>query len=94
MNLDTTTPTGKLLLNLVGSIAEFERELMLERQREGIAKAKDAGKYRGRKPTARAKAEEVRRLHAQGERPTEIAKRLGIGRASVYRVLEGSCAAA
>jgi DNA invertase Pin-like site-specific DNA recombinase len=71
-------------------VAEFERTLMLERQREGIAKAKAEGRYKGRKPTARAKAEEVRRLHAQGERPTEIAKRLGIGRASVYRVLEGT----
>ena len=44
MNLDTGTPTGKLMVNLLGSIAEFERELMLERQREGIAKAKAGGK--------------------------------------------------
>src|SRR3546814_11163110 len=55
LNLDTATPTGKLMLNLLGSIAEFERELMLERQREGIAKAKAEGKYKGRAPTARAK---------------------------------------
>lgn len=87
LNLDTTTPTGKLMLNLLGSVAEFEREIMLERQREGIAKAKAAGKYRGRSPTARAKAEEVYALAANGVKPAEIAKRVGIGRASVYRIL-------
>src|SRR3712207_2666161 len=73
---------------MAGAVAEFERTLMLERQREGIAKAKGEGRCKGRKPTARAKAGEVRRLHGQGVRPTEIAKRLGIGRASVYRVLQ------
>jgi DNA invertase Pin-like site-specific DNA recombinase len=60
MNLDTSSPTGRLLLNLVGSVAQFEREIMLERQREGVAKAKAEGKYKGRKPTARAKSEDVR----------------------------------
>ena len=59
MNLDTCTPTGRLLLNLVGSVAQFEREIMLERQREGVAKARAEGKYRGRAPTARAKSEDV-----------------------------------
>jgi DNA invertase Pin-like site-specific DNA recombinase len=87
--VDTGAPTGKLMLTMLGAVAEFERTLMLERQREGIAKAKGEGRYKGRKPTARAKAEEVRRLHRQDVRPTEIAKRLGIGRASVYRVLKG-----
>ncbi|MBF9029542.1 recombinase family protein [Rhodobacterales bacterium HKCCE3408] len=87
MNLDTSTATGALLLNLVGSIAEFERQIMLERQREGIAKAKAAGKYKGRAPTARAKADDVLELRAQGVGPTEIAQRVGIGRASVYRIL-------
>lgn len=61
---------------------------MKERQAEGIAKAKAEGKYRGRKPTARAKAVHVRAMSAEGVSPTEIAKRLGIGRASVYRCLE------
>lgn len=88
MNLDTSTPTGRLMLNLVGSIAQFEREIMLERQREGIAKAKSEGKYKGRAPTARAKSEAVLALHAQGKRPVEIAAELGIGRASVYRIIE------
>ena len=85
--VDTTTPTGRLMLTMLGAVAEFERALMLERQREGIAKAKGEGKYKGRVPTARQKAKEVHRLKAEGVRPTEIATRLGIGRASVYRVL-------
>ena len=76
-------------LTVLGGIAEFEREIMLERQREGIAKAKAEGKYKGRKPTAMAKAEEVKKLHGEGVGATEIAQRLGIGRASVYRVLGG-----
>lgn len=87
MNLDTGSPTAQLMLGILGSVAHFEREIMLERQREGIAKAKAEGKYRGRKPTARAMAHDVRRLHAEGVGATEIAKRRGIGRASVYRVL-------
>lgn len=87
MNLDTSTATGSLILNLVGSIAEFERQIMLERQREGIAKAKAAGKYKGRAPTARAKAIEVHLLAAEGMGATQISKELGIGRASVYRIL-------
>ena len=60
---------------------------MLERQREGIAKAKREGRYKGRVPTARRQAAEVARLKAEGVRPSEIAVKLGIGRASVYRVL-------
>ncbi|ARE39230.1 Site-specific recombinase, resolvase family [Rhodovulum sp. P5] len=90
MGIDTATPTGKLMLTVLGGVAEFEREIMLERQREGIAKAKAAGKYKGRKPTAQAKADEVRKLRAEGVGATEIARRLGIGRASVYRIMGGS----
>ena len=88
MNLDTTTPTGRLMLSMLGSVAQFEREMMLERQREGIAKAKAEGLYKGRKPTAMAKADDVKALAAKGMGATEIAKTLGIGRASVYRALE------
>ena len=88
LDLDTSTATGKLLLTMVGAIAAFERDLMLERQREGIAAAKAAGKYKGRKATARAKAVEARALKKQGLGASEIARRLGIGRASVYRVLQ------
>lgn len=90
LNLDTTTPTGKLMLNLLGSVAEFEREIMLERQREGIAKAKAEGKYKGRAPTARARADDVLSLKAAGVGPAEIARQLGLSRASVYRILADS----
>jgi DNA invertase Pin-like site-specific DNA recombinase len=87
MNLDTGTATGKLMLNVLGSVAEFERAMMLERQREGIAKAKAEGKFKGRAPTARAKAGEVEAMLAAGESPTAVAKKLGIGRSSVYRAM-------
>lgn len=59
MNVDTSMLTGKLMLTMLGGIAEFERDLVLERQREGIAKAKEEGKYKGRAPTARRQADEV-----------------------------------
>lgn len=88
MGVDTQSTTGRLMLNMLGAVAQFEREIMLERQREGIAKAKAAGKYKGRKPTARAKADDVRALRDEGVGVTEIARRMGIGRSSVYRILE------
>jgi DNA invertase Pin-like site-specific DNA recombinase len=87
LGIDTAGPTGKLILTVLGGMAEFERGIMLERQREGIARAKAAGKYKGRKPTARAKAKEVMDLHSAGTGKTDIAKQLGIGRASVYRII-------
>ena len=87
MNLDTSTPTGKLLLNLCSSVSQFEREIMLERQRAGISAAKAAGRYRGRKPTARNKSTEVMDLHSSGVGAAEIALRVGISRASVYRII-------
>jgi DNA invertase Pin-like site-specific DNA recombinase len=89
MGVDTGTPTGRLMVNLLGSIAQFEREVMLERQREGIAKAKSDGKYRGRAPTARAKSAQVLELAKRpGMTKEEIAATLNIGIASVYRVLK------
>ncbi|MBW9052262.1 recombinase family protein [Rhizobium mesosinicum] len=87
---DTSTPTGKLMLNLLASIAEFERELMLERQREGIAKAKADGKYKGRAPTARSKAEKVLALKTEGKTPAEIQVALEISRASYFRIIKES----
>lgn len=87
LGIDTSTPTGKLMLTVLGGIAEFERGIMLERQREGIADAKTLGKYKGRKPTAMAKSDEVRKLKAKSVRASETAQRLGIGRSSVYRIL-------
>lgn len=86
-SVDTKSPTGRLMLTMFGAMAQFEREMMLERQREGIAKAKEKGKYKGRKPTARAKADLILSLHRKHVGATEIAKQLGVGRASVYRVL-------
>ena len=88
MGINTGTPTGKLMLTILGGVAEFERSIMLERQREGIAKAKAEGRYKGRKPTARAKADEVLSLYSEGVGATEIARRVGIGRASVYRIID------
>jgi DNA invertase Pin-like site-specific DNA recombinase len=87
MNLDTSTPTGKLMLNMLGAIGQFEREIMLERHRVGIAKAKGEGKYKGRAPTARGKAGEIKKLASEGMTRAAIAERLNIGVASVYRAL-------
>lgn len=84
--MDTTTSTGKLLLGVLASIAEFETDIRKERQREGIDKAKANGVYKGRKPSVDTAA--VRALHSEGIGPSNIAKRLGIGRASVYRALD------
>jgi DNA invertase Pin-like site-specific DNA recombinase len=85
--VDTRSPQGRLLLTVFAAFAEFERGIMLERQRDGIAKAKADGKYLGRKPTARAKSDEVLAMHQERKTPTEIAEALGIGRASVYRII-------
>lgn len=90
MQLDTSTPTGKLMLTMLGGIAEFERDLMLERQREGIARAKADGKYKGRAPTARRQANEVIRLKAEGKTADAIALELAISRASVFRILKAA----
>ena len=87
-SLDTSTSTGRLSFNVIASVAQFEREIMLERQREGIQRARLAGKYKGRKPTARAKSEEVLELLASGMRATDVARTMGIGRRSVYRIKE------
>ncbi|MGI4718731.1 MAG: recombinase family protein [Janthinobacterium lividum] len=86
LGLDTSTPTGKLMLTMLGAVGQFEREIMLERQKEGVAKAKAEGKYKGRKPTAKAKTAEVLALLAGGATKEAVAKELGIGVASVYRI--------
>ena len=75
------------MLNLIGSIAQFEREIMLERQREGIARAKAQGRYKGRAPTARNKAAQIIALREVGIKPLEIGRQLAVSRASVYRIL-------
>ncbi|WP_339744165.1 recombinase family protein [uncultured Maricaulis sp.] len=86
MDLDTASATGKLMLGILGSVAEFEREIMLERQREGIAKAKAEGKYKGRAPTAQRQASEVLRLLGSGMTEVAVADALGISRSSVQRI--------
>jgi DNA invertase Pin-like site-specific DNA recombinase len=85
--LNTATSTGRLMLSVIAAVGQAEREAMLERQREGIVKAKRGGRYKGRVPTVRRRAAKTVRLRADGVTPTEIATRLGIGRASVYRAL-------
>lgn len=90
MAIDTSTPQGRLTMNLFGSIAQFERENMLERQKVGIAAAKEAGKYVGRAPTAQAKAGKVLSLNAKGLTKQEIANACSIGIASVYRIIKAA----
>lgn len=87
LDLDTKSPAGRLMLTLLGGMAAFEREMMLERQSEGIQRAKREGKYKGRKPTARAKAPKVLALAAAGVSPAEISRQTRISPASVYRIL-------
>lgn len=83
--IDTASSAGKAFLQMLGVFAEFETSLRKERQLEGIAKAKGAGKYKGRKPSV--PVSEIKRLAGEGVGPTAIAKQLGVGRASVYRAL-------
>ncbi len=94
LGLNTNTPTGMLMLTLLGAISEFERSLMLERQRDGVQAAKLAGKYHGRQPTARAKTDQILQLLATGKTRKEVAEIVGVGVASVYRVIAGSRLAA
>jgi Site-specific recombinases, DNA invertase Pin homologs len=84
--IDTSTAAGKAFLDMLGVFAEFETNIRRERQLEGIAKAKAEGIYKGRKPSIDAEA--VKTLKTEGIGASEIAKRLGIGRASVYRIIE------
>ncbi len=85
--LDTKSASGRLLITVLAAVSEAERTMMLERQRVGIAKAKQEGRYKGRAPTARCKSPHVRELRSSGLCPTEIAARLGMSRSSVYRIL-------
>ncbi|EOY8497945.1 TPA: recombinase family protein [Providencia stuartii] len=90
MNIGIDTPTGKLMLTMIGAIATFEREIMLERQAEGIALAKQLGRYTGRKATARAKTAEVLDLLAQGATKPAISKQLDISITSIYRIVKSN----
>lgn len=90
--VDTQSPSGRLIVTMFGAVAQFERELLLQRQREGIQKAKAEGKYRGRAPTARRQSPQVRELRATGLSASDIAARLGMSRSSVYRILTDAAA--
>ena len=89
LGLDTGTATGKLMLNVLGSVAQFEREMMLERQKEGIAKAKSEGRYRGRKPINMAMVGEVKLRLARGATKRSVAQITGLSERSVYRIASG-----
>ena len=89
-SIDTSNEIGQFIFTVLASVAQLERGMMLARQREGVAKAKREGKYMGRKPTAREKADQVKALAAEGLGAVEIAKRLNIGRVSVWRILNGT----
>jgi DNA invertase Pin-like site-specific DNA recombinase len=82
--VDTTRSEGRLLLNILASFAEFETDIRKERQADGIAKAKVEGKYHGRPATI--DPQQIATLKEQGLGASAIAKKLGIGRASVYRI--------
>jgi DNA invertase Pin-like site-specific DNA recombinase len=86
--LDLTTPTGRAMAGMVAVFAEFEREVLRERVRAGIAQARREGRPHGRPRSASLMADEVFRLKAELVSRSEIARRLGIGRTSVRRILE------
>lgn len=88
LGIDTGSATGELILTLLGGIAQFERSIMLERQREGIARAKREGRLKGRAPSVLARAAEIMALIDAGVGPTDVARQLGVGRKSVYRVMD------
>ena len=87
INFNSHDATGKLMLTMLAAVDEFERNLLKERQAAGIAKAKEKGGYTGRKPTAKAKSSEVLAMVTDGVKKAEIARRLNIGVASVYRII-------
>jgi DNA invertase Pin-like site-specific DNA recombinase len=90
--IDTTTAIGKLIVNMMVSVAQFEREMMKERQVEGIKRAKAEGKYKGRVPTAMRQADKVKALVEAGVQRVQrvqVHEQLGIIKASYYRCLSG-----
>ena len=89
-NIDTTTPTGRLMFNMLGAIAEFETDLRKERQLEGIAKAKEEGRYKGRPVTVDGDA--IRAALEAGDKPTAVAKRFNVARSTVYRMMAEAAA--
>lgn len=86
LGVNTADANGKLMLNMMGAFAEFEREIMLERQKEGIARAQKEGKYTGRAGMPTEIVHTVETYLETGVSKVWIAKKLGIGEASVYRI--------
>ena len=90
-NIDSSTPTGKLMLTMIGAIAEFERTNLLERQKEGIAIAKKAGKYKGRKPIE-IEDERFKNLYSDYMKreitKVELAKELSVSRPTLDRMIK------
>lgn len=88
-NFDTSTPTGKLMLTMIGAINEFEREILLERQREGIAIAKAQGKYKGKQMVIPKEFDRLYAKYMRREIPTksELARRLKISRPRLQRII-------
>jgi DNA invertase Pin-like site-specific DNA recombinase len=88
INLDTKSPTGQLMLTMLAAIAEFEKGIMLERQREGIDIAKEDGKYKGRKPIEETKLQQVQALVQGGTSVSKAVSEVGIGRRTYYKAIE------
>jgi len=85
--IDTTSAAGELVFHVFGAIAHFERRLIAERTRDGIAAARARGKHPGRQPLDRDRAEAALKLVAAGLSPTAAARQVGLGRSTVYREL-------
>lgn len=90
LGIDTSTAQGTMVLTMLSAIAQFERELMLERQKIGVAKAKAEGLYKGRPALAESKVAKIHAMKAKDLKPAEIAKALDIGVSTVYRILKAS----
>jgi DNA invertase Pin-like site-specific DNA recombinase len=86
--LDFTTPSGRALAGMLGIFAEFERDILRERVRAGMEHARTKGVVLGRPATAQAQADQIHRLLAAGMSKKAVARKLGIGRASIYRAIE------
>lgn len=86
LGIDTNSPTGRLMLTMIGAVASFERQLLLERQAEGIAIAKTKGRYKGRKPLSPQTVEQIRRMMSEGKNKSDIAREVGVSLSSVYRL--------
>jgi DNA invertase Pin-like site-specific DNA recombinase len=88
LDVDTSTPTGWMILTVLSGLAEMERTQMLERQKIGIAKARLDNKYKGRKPTSEDVVAQIKAMKASAVRPTDIARQLKVSRATVYKCLD------